>query len=108
MSKEEYHLKKLLMTDLIVLVGILGLSYLVSLLTETTMTDLVFIGAMLTLAATAILLISARKDMKQAVKKKSKLEKKQYVREFRWSEKYALSLFAVTVILCIISFYLVK
>ena len=107
-KKGEYHLKKLFMTDSIVLIGVLGLSYLISLLTEITMTDLVFIGAMFTLAAAAILLASARKDMKQAVKQKSKLEKKQYVKEFRWPEKYALSLFGVTVILCIISFYLAK
>lgn len=108
MKKGEYHLKKLLMIDLVVLIGVLGLSYLLSLLTKIATTDLVFIGAMLALAVATILLVSARKDMKQAVKQKSKLEKKQYVKEFRWGEKYALSLFTVTVILCIISFYLAK
>lgn len=104
----DYHLKKLFMVDLIVLIGVLGLSYLLSLVTKITMTDLVFIGAMFALAVATILLVSARKDMKQAVKQKSKLEKKQYVKEFRGAEKYALSLFGVTVILCIISFYLAK
>ena len=100
-------MKKIIIVDILVVFLVLILSYTISLLSNFLLTDLVFIGSMLVLATSVILLISARKDMKAAIKRMKKSEKKETIKVFQWSEKLAMSFVVVTGLLFFISFSLI-
>jgi len=72
------------------------------------MTDLLFVGAMITLAIAASYLVIARRNIKKSVKNKSKEEKNKYRQSFHETEAQAFVLSVVSLLLFIISFLSVK
>jgi len=94
----------MLMFNGIIVVAILILSAILSVFISVRFTDLVFIGAMIILAGAAAYFSIARREMRKAVRNKSKEEKKKYRLNFRQSEQYAFLLFASSVVLFIVSF----
>lgn len=99
-------MKKILVVNGFILAGIAIVSFVISLVTEIRLTDLLFVGAMLVLALSAAYLVLARREMKKSVKNKSKEENKKYKENFQMNEKYAFVLFGTSLILFILSFVL--
>jgi len=101
-------LKKILIINGIIFIAILIGSLLLAGITDYLLTDLLFVGAMITLAIAASYLVIARRNIKKSVKNKSKEEKNKYRHSFHETEAQAFVLSAVSLLLFIISFLSVK
>lgn len=99
-------MKKRLIINTLALLVVVGLAFVLDAFTNMYLSNILFYAAMIALTGSAAYLALARRDLRKAIVKKTKEEKKTYRMNFRSTEKQAFIMFAMAIILFVLSYNL--